>query len=126
MRALALCFLLACGGSAPPPATTPPPATDPAPTAAGSATATPPPAGSGAEVDVEALLTKMTGFKDKLCACPDATCLEGVSDEMNAWAKDMKDKGMKEPHLNDDQTKRATAVGEEMGKCFKRISNMGG
>ena len=68
----------------------------------------------------------MDTFKGKLCACPDQTCVQGVSDEMTQWAKDMQAKGMKDPKMTDDQTKRATAIGEDMGKCMKRIMNMGG
>lgn len=125
MRALVFCVLVACGGSAPAPATTPPPATEPAPAAAAAPATPPPAAGSGAQPDVDALLVKMGGFKEKLCACPDSACIQGVSDEMTTWAKDMEAKGMKEPHLTDDQTKRATAITDEMSKCYKRISNMG-
>ncbi len=125
MRALVFCALVACGGSAPPPAATPPPAAEPAPTAAATP-ATPPATGSGATPDVEVLLAKVAGFKDKLCACPDSNCVQGVSDEMNTWAKDMEAKGMKEPHMTDDQTKRAAAIGDDIGKCIKRITNMGG
>jgi hypothetical protein len=124
MRALALCFLLACGGSAPPPATTPPPAAEPAPTAA--TPATPPPAGSGAQPDLDAIIVKMGSFKDKLCACPDSACMEGVSDEMATWGKDLEAKGMMKPQPTDDQAKRVTAITDEMAKCYKRISNMGG
>jgi hypothetical protein len=129
MRALVFTAILfaACGGSqsaspASPAPATPPPAGSAAPLgsdATGSAA-------SSTGPSVDAMLAKMGEFKDKICACPDQTCVEGVSDEMKKWSDDLKQQGVKDPHLTDDQTKRATEIGQALGTCMRRIGNMGG
>jgi hypothetical protein len=129
MRALVLAILLAgCGGSqSAQPASTPPPpaaATTDGSAASGSAVAAAS-SGSASPAVVDGMLTKMSEFKDKICACPDQTCVAGVQDEMKQWGEDLSKQGIKQPTLTDDQTKRATVIGEALGKCLKRISNMG-
>ncbi|HEX4449781.1 MAG TPA: hypothetical protein VH143_02870 [Kofleriaceae bacterium] len=129
MRALIFSAILlaGCGGSqaaapASAPAATPPPAGSAATAGSGAAGS----ASSSAGPSVDSMLVKMSEFKDKICACPDQTCVEGVSDEMKKWTDDLKQQGVKDPRLNDDQTKRATEIGEALGKCMRRIGNMGG
>ena len=129
MRALLFCFAVAaCGGSQSAQPAMPPPATAPTTgsATAGSDTAAAAPAGSASPAVVDGMLVKMGEFKDKICACPDQACLEGVQDEMQKWGADLAKQGITSPTLNEDQTKRATALGEALGKCIKRISNMGG
>ena len=129
MRALVLSAILlaGCGGSqSAPPASPPPPATTTTDgsAASGSAVAAAP-SGSASPAVVDGMLTKMSDFKDKICACPDQTCVAGVQDEMKQWGEELSKQGVKQPTLTDDQTKRATVIGEALGKCLKRISNMG-
>ena len=71
--------------------------------------------------EVDAMIAKLGQFKDKLCGCPDQQCAEGVSTDMQAWGK-----GLKDPKLNDDQAKRTQAITEEMAKCAKRLMTMQG
>jgi hypothetical protein len=131
MRALVFSAILlaGCGGSqSASPASPPPPpatATTDGSAASGSAVAAAS-SGSPSPAVVDGMLTKMSEFKDKICACPDETCLNGVQDEMKQWNDDLSKQGIKNPTLTDDQTKRAAALGEALGKCLKRIGNMGG
>ena len=125
MRGLLFCVLVACGGSQPAPASPPPP-TSAAPAPVGSATpAAPPAAGSATGLNPETLIAKMSEFKDKICACPDQTCAEGVATEMQTWGNEMQKAGAKNLQLTDDQSKRVTDVANALGVCMKRISNMG-
>jgi hypothetical protein len=87
--------------------------------------ATPPTSGTPPAV-VDGMLNKMSEFKDKICGCPDQTCVEGVEDEMKTWGDDLKKQGIKNPQLTDAQAQRGAAIGEALGKCLKRIGNMGG
>ncbi|HEY1551034.1 MAG TPA: hypothetical protein VGG28_24565 [Kofleriaceae bacterium] len=126
MRALVFSILLVgCGGS---PSTPPASPTPPTPVAAGSATAGSD-AGSAAATagpSVESMIAKMGEFKDKLCACPDQTCAEGIGDEMKTWTQDLAKQGVKDPHLTDAQAKRLGDIRDAFGTCMRRISNMGG
>jgi hypothetical protein len=131
MRALVFTAILlaGCGGSQSAPPASPAPAATPPP--AGSAVTGGSDAGGSATTtttgpSVDSMIAKMGEFKDKLCACPDQQCVEGVSDEMTKWTHDLKQQGVKDPHLTDDQTKRAAEIGEALGKCMRRIQNMGG
>ncbi len=72
------------------------------------------------------MLNKMSEFKDKICGCPDQTCIEGVEDEMKQWSNELAKQGIKNPRLTDAQAQRGAAIGEALGKCMKRIDNMGG
>ena len=68
----------------------------------------------------EALET-MTHFKDEMCACKDTGCAQKVSDEMATWSQDQAKQHAKEPpKMSDDEIKRATDLGEAMGKCMQR------
>jgi hypothetical protein len=67
----------------------------------------------------EKALAKMEEFKDKLCACKDAACTQHVSDEMSKWAQDAAKDQTEPPHMTEEDTKRATAIGEEMGTCMQ-------
>jgi hypothetical protein len=120
MRALLICVVLGCGGSqSSTPATTPPPPAQT--TAAGSGSAAP--AGSGTPLP-DSVIDKLAGFKDQLCACPDNACMEKVNDDMNAWGKTQQ--SLKDAQVSDAQTQRLKSIMEEMQKCVKRVSNMGG
>jgi hypothetical protein len=61
----------------------------------------------------------MVGFKDQLCACKDAACVEKVSDAMTKWSMEMSKKEIPPPKMTEADTKQAAAIGEEMGKCMQ-------
>jgi len=67
------------------------------------------------------LMKKMSEFKDQMCACKDAACAEKVSDGMTKWSQDMsKEYRNKEPpRMTEEDTKKAAAIGEQMGKCMQ-------
>ena len=71
------------------------------------------------------MMAKMTEFKDKMCACADSPCAQKVSDEMTKWSTDMA-KDMKEPpKMSVEDTKKATEIGEAMGKCMQKAMGAG-
>jgi hypothetical protein len=66
-------------------------------------------------------MAKMEGFKNDMCKCADKACAEKVSKAMEEWTKSMGEKGekmMKE--MSDEDKKKATAIGEELGKCLMK------
>lgn len=67
----------------------------------------------------------MTAFKDQLCACKDAACVEKVSDAMTKWSMEMSKKEDKPPKMTEADTKQAAAIGEEMGKCMQAAMGAG-
>jgi hypothetical protein len=75
--------------------------------------------GSDERARAEDVMATMEGFKDQMCACKDAKCAERVSDDMTKWsqqaARDMKDP----PRLTDEDTRRASDIGEAMGRCMQ-------
>lgn len=64
-------------------------------------------------------MVMMERFKDEMCACKDAKCAQGVADEMTKWSQEMAKELDDPPKMSDEDTKRATAIGEEMGKCMQ-------
>jgi hypothetical protein len=67
-------------------------------------------------------MAKMSEFKDKMCACKehDTKCAQTVSDEMTKWSQEQA-KNSKEPaKMSEEDTKKAAAIGEEMGKCMQK------
>ena len=74
---------------------------------------------------LDAVIEELSGYKDQMCGCPNTDCLEKINDDMNAWGK-AQVKGLKDAPMTDAQTARLKTTMEEMQKCVKRISNMGG
>ncbi|HEY5920050.1 MAG TPA: hypothetical protein VIV11_00205 [Kofleriaceae bacterium] len=70
--------------------------------------------GGGAEA-----LAKMSEFKTEMCSCKDAKCAQDVSDKMTKWSQEQSAKQKDPPKLSDADQKKATAIGEEMGKCMQ-------
>jgi len=69
-------------------------------------------------------MAAMTHFADEMCACHDTSCAQRVADEMTKWSQEMAKDQSKPPKMTDDDVKRATALGERMGKCMQEA--MGG
>jgi hypothetical protein len=75
----------------------------------------------GNTLGAEAALKKMGEFRDEMCACSDTACVQKASDEMARWSQEQaRDNEDPPPRMSDEQMKRATAIGEEMGKCMQR------
>jgi hypothetical protein len=68
------------------------------------------------------VFSKMTGLKDAMCACTDVACAQRVSGEMTKWSEDQAKNPLK---LSDEETRRATSIGTEMGRCLQRASGAG-
>ena len=58
--------------------------------------------------------------KDKMCACKDTACSTKVSDDMTKWAQEQAKDAKAPPKMSEDDTKKMTAIGEEMGKCMQK------
>jgi hypothetical protein len=65
-------------------------------------------------------MAKMEQFKDEMCACTNTKCAQNVSDEMAKWSQDMAKGNRVPPKMSDDDVKRATVIGEAMGKCMQK------
>jgi hypothetical protein len=66
-----------------------------------------------------AALTKMTELKNEMCACKDAKCAQDVSDQMTKWTQKQGESGAKAPAMSAEDSKKAAAISEEMGKCMQ-------
>lgn len=73
-----------------------------------------------ARMDFAEAMKKMGEFKDKMCTCTTTACAQGVSDEMAKWSQEMAKDLQEPPHMTEEETKRATVLGEEMGKCMQK------
>ncbi|HEX5063987.1 MAG TPA: hypothetical protein VFV99_31625, partial [Kofleriaceae bacterium] len=62
-------------------------------------------------------MAKMTEFKDEMCKCKDAKCAQDVSDKMTKWSQEQSKNQKEPPKMSEEDTKKAAAIGEEMGKC---------
>lgn len=66
------------------------------------------------------ILGKMRSFKDKVCACKDKACIEGVEKEMMEWAMKNMDK-MKNMKPTKAQDEAADKIEDEMDKCKEKV-----
>jgi hypothetical protein len=63
-------------------------------------------------------LSKMTEFKDKMCACKTPACATDVTNEMTKWSQSVpKEQGDKAAAMSPEETKKFTAISEELSKC---------
>ena len=68
--------------------------------------------------DSAAALSKMGEFKDKMCACKTPACATDVTNEMATWSQAMaKERGDKAPAMSAEETKKFTAISQELAKC---------
>jgi hypothetical protein len=110
MRAVLLAFIVACGSPQSPP---PPPIANTAPP--------PPPVDAKPLTVTEQALIKMAQLRDAMCKCSDTDCLQQVSQDMTTWAQEMAKHNPEPPKMTDEETKRATEIGQQMGECMQRI-----
>jgi hypothetical protein len=69
--------------------------------------------------DASDAMAKMNEFADKMCACKDTHCAQGVSDEMTKWAQDMAKNEQEPPKMSDEDQKKAVEIGTRMGDCMQ-------
>ena len=72
-----------------------------------------------------AAMAKMTEFKDEMCKCKDAKCAQEVSDKMTKWSQEQSKNQKEPPKMSEEDTKKAAAIGEEMGKCMQAAMGAG-
>jgi hypothetical protein len=70
-------------------------------------------------------MAKMEEFANKMCACNDVTCANGVSDEMTRWSQEMAGKQKRSPKMTKADLERATAIGTRMGGCMQKAMGIG-
>jgi hypothetical protein len=70
-------------------------------------------------------MAKMEQFKNEMCTCKDTKCAQKVSDEMSTWAQNMAKTNREPPRMSEADTKRATEIGEQMGKCMQTAMGAG-
>jgi hypothetical protein len=73
----------------------------------------------GGDNGAAAAIAKMSEFKDEMCKCKDAKCAQDVSDKMMKWGQEQSANKKEPPKMSDADQKKATAIGEEMGKCMQ-------
>jgi hypothetical protein len=75
---------------------------------------------------VEVLFFQMAAYEGAMCECTEleyptsSECVRRVSDEMMRWSTTTMADVHEPPKLDDDQTKRATRMGERIGACMLR------
>jgi hypothetical protein len=77
--------------------------------------------------DSAAAMAKMTEFKDQMCKCAehDTKCAQTVSDAMTKWSQEQAKNQKEPPKMSEEDTKKAAAIGEEMGKCMQAAMGAG-
>ena len=63
-------------------------------------------------------IAKMEELKSEMCRCADKPCADRVSKAMQDWAATMATKDPRPPR--DEDMKRMTEIGEELGKCMAK------
>lgn len=107
--------LVACGSKEPPPAS-PPSNVVITPDAA----IAPPDA---MEDPVAAVMAKMNGFADAMCACRDKTCAEGVQEDMTKWSTKMAAEAGDHPSrkATEAELEQMTGIGRRYGECMSKV-----
>ena len=62
-------------------------------------------------------LSKMTEFKDKMCACKTPACATDVTNEMTKWSQSVPKEQGDKAAMSPEETKKFTAISEELSKC---------
>jgi hypothetical protein len=77
-------------------------------------------AGAQRHMKMAEVARKMTEFRDQMCACKDSACAQRVSDVMTNWSQDQAKDTTEPPKMTEEDTKKFTQIGEEMGKCMEK------
>jgi hypothetical protein len=75
--------------------------------------------------DLEIAMAEMKGFRDKICACVDAACVQKVADDMTAWGQEMQKKLGDKPKFTEDQQTQLQQIGQQMGECMTKAMQNG-
>ena len=67
----------------------------------------------------EDAMAEMAQFRDQMCACKDTACAQHVSDDMTKWGQKLAKEQSEPPQFSEEDTRRATEIGETMGKCMQ-------
>jgi hypothetical protein len=73
---------------------------------------------------LDVIMKVMNGFRDQMCACKDSACAMRVSEDMTKWGQQQAAAEQNPPKMTDEDTRRFTQLGEDMGKCMQKA--MGG
>jgi len=67
------------------------------------------------------MAAKMKDFSDKMCACPDRKCAEGVEKDYRAWlAESAKSAGDKAPELSKEDAAAVQSAGQSYASCMQK------
>jgi hypothetical protein len=83
-------------------------------------------AGAQRHMKMAEVQKKMTEFRDLMCACKDSACAQRVSDDMTKWGQDQAKDQTEPPKMTEEETKKFTQLGEDMGKCMQKAMGGGG
>jgi len=78
------------------------------------------PAPQKPQTPVERMMAAFVEFEQKMCACTDSQCARDVADEITEWSKQEAARNEPRPDLSDEDTKRASEIGQHMGECMQR------
>jgi hypothetical protein len=80
-------------------------------------------AACGKKSEVDEFISKMDGFKTKICACKDTACLDGVHKEQEEWMKKFEEKADKKKDVKptEAQEKKMDAIEKETNACEEKL-----
>jgi hypothetical protein len=84
----------------------------------GTATGTTAAAAGGGKGGYAQMVAKLTGFKDRMCACKDQACINGVSDDMTKWGQDQATSTADMSDVNDALVQQMSKAMEDYSKCM--------
>lgn len=71
-------------------------------------------------------LSQLDGFKDKMCACKDKACTEGVEKDVATWESTMTDTFKKDEKPPEKLIEKGDKIEKEMRECRKAIEKTAG
>ena len=71
-------------------------------------------------------ISELDGFKDKMCACKDKACTDGVKKDMEAWETKMKDTFKKDEKPPEKLIEKGDKIEKEMRECRKTVEKAAG
>ena len=92
-----------------------------------STTVASPPADAAPPSQVEVAMQTMARFRDEMCACTDTPCAQRVADAMTTWSQKVAtEMGDTPPKLTEEENRRATELGMQMGECMQKAMGASG
>ena len=70
-------------------------------------------------------ISKLSGFKDQMCKCTDATCAQKVSEEMTTWTQQTQ-KDQKQAKPSDEEQKKMADITKQLTDCMTKAMGTGG